>query len=155
MNTRFHLFVAQTREIHILTRVCNVLTNIGVLAFHLILGYSYHGMLILGPLAAQLSYLLTYWAHAPPGQIYYCPGARLGLRPPSRIRVLQTPTSSLQVLISDFEASISSFQAPTSRLQAPISMILGHLDGQAQLTPRRSISGAHRLRNEASSMILW
>ena len=139
MNTRFHLFVAQTREIHILTRVCNVLTNIGVLAFHLILGYSNHGMLILGPLAAQLSYLLIYWAHALPGQIYYCPGARLGLRPPSRIRALQTPTSRFQVPISDLETPFSSFRAPTSRFHSPISRIPNRLDGQALLTHRLEI----------------
>ena len=79
--------------------------------------------------------LLIYWAHALPGQIYYCPGARLGPRPPSRIRANQTPTSTFQVPTSDFETPFSSFQAPTSRPQVPISGIPSRLDGQRLLTP--------------------
>ena len=57
VNDRFHLFVTQTREIHVFTRVRNVFWNIASFVFHLNFGCSNHGMLILRPLAAQLSYL--------------------------------------------------------------------------------------------------
>ena len=67
VNARFHLFVTQTREIYVFTRVRNAFWNIVLFAFHLIFGCSNHGMLILRPLAAQLSYLLIYWAHGSTG----------------------------------------------------------------------------------------
>ena len=60
VNAHFHSFVAQTREIHVFTRVRNVFWNIVSFVFHSNLGCSSHGMLILRPLAAQLSYLLIY-----------------------------------------------------------------------------------------------
>ena len=54
VNAQFHLFVTQTREIHVFTRVRNVFWNIVLFPFHLIFGCLNHGR----PLAAQLSYLL-------------------------------------------------------------------------------------------------
>ena len=64
VNARFHLFIIQTKGIHVFTRVRNVFWNIVSFAFRLIFGCLNHGMLILRPLAAQLSYLLIYWSSA-------------------------------------------------------------------------------------------
>ena len=58
VNAYFHLSEIQTREICVFTRVRNVFWNIVLFAFHQIFGCSNHGMLILRPAAAQLSYLL-------------------------------------------------------------------------------------------------
>ena len=111
VNARFHLFVTQTREIHVFTRVRNVFWNIVLFPFHLIFGCSNHGMLILRPLAAQLSYLLIYWAQGPLGPDLLAPWSAA----PASISQIVPGTFSVSGL--QFPASRLNFQVPGSKLQ--------------------------------------
>ena len=123
VNARFHLFVTQTREIHVFTRVRNVFWNIVLFAFHLIFGCSNHRMLILGPLAAQLSYLSIniLGPRIPRARFTSAPKRRPAFDRPkcSGVSRMQLPASMFQFLTSKLHSPASKLQHPGSRLQIP------------------------------------
>ena len=102
VNIIFQLFVIQTTEIHVFTRVHKE---------HCIV--CFHGMLIRRPLAAQLSYLLIYWSSALlglPGQAGGAAGLRVpgppGTRPGGTFGGFRSPSSSFQCPFSHFHSNI-------------------------------------------------